>query len=257
MTVRLGVAGVFVAVAQVACSSAPAQPARTSPSAEPVSHVSSDRAARVIEAGEWIDSARKRLNKDDGAGCLTDLDRAKALDERTEARAASVRATCEMAAGRCQAGKARAEAWYRENSRLSSELVSNAVEALSSMYCHEGDMTPRDHLLHALFHLQQGAHVTRMDAASCQQAYDTAERLSTVVMPKDDDDTRVKYIDRTLYHQGAACMARAGDCNAAWKLYADGFPQESLKSVKDEKVKQKILKSTFESMIQSCKGKVP
>jgi hypothetical protein len=284
MTVRLGAVGLLVALAQVACATActppssstrpaasnrpaqPTQPAIASPSAEappvavdPVAPVSSDRATRVIEAGEWIDSANKKLNKDDGAGCLADLDRAKALDPKTEARASATRAMCEMAAGKCQAGKQRAEAFYRENTRLAPEMVAKTVEGMASMYCRSGDMTPRDQVLQAVFDLSQGAYMTTKDPAYCSARIATIRKLSPTVTPTDDRDEQIKNAMTVACTAGATCLGRAGDCPVAWKAFtqSDCTIPQNIAKVPDAVERKKALVQAFESIVADCKGKAP
>jgi hypothetical protein len=287
MTVRLGAFALLVALAQVACATActppsssarpaasngpaqsplQAQPVRTSASAEappvavdPVAPVSSDRAARVIEAGEWIDSASKKLNKDDGAGCLADLDRARALDPKTEARAAATRAMCEMASGKCQTGKERADAWYRENTRLAPEMVAKTVEGMASMYCREGDMTPRDQVLQAVYDLSQGAYMTTKDPAWCSSRVAKIRKLSTTVSPRDDRDEQIKNALTVACTAGPACLGRAGDCPAAWKAFtqSDCTIAQNIAKVPDAVERKKAMIQAFESIVADCKGKAP
>lgn len=282
MTSRLDTVGLLVAFAQVACASActpqpsgarpsasngpDPQPARTAASAEapalavdPVAPVSSDRAARVIEAGEWIDSASKKLNKDDGAGCLADLDRAKALDPKTEARASATRAMCEMAAGKCQAGKQRAEAFYRENTRLAPEMVAKTVEGMASMYCRQGDMTPRDQVLQAVFDLSQGAYMATKDVQFCSTRIATIRKLAPTVTPIDDRDEQIKNAMTVACTAGPTCLGRARDCAAAWKAFsqADCVIMQNIAKVPDPVERKKAQVQAFESIVADCKGKAP
>lgn len=283
MTTRLGASGFMVAIASVAfamsCNPAPG-PARPAPSetpaqpataiepqrgnpvapsqpGEPAPAASGDRALRVIEAGELIDSAMRKLNKDDGAGCLADLDRAHALDAKTEARAAMTRAMCEMAAGKCQAGKQRAETWYRENSRLAPELVAKSVEGVASMYCREGDMNPRDLVLQSVFELSQGAYTTTKDPAYCSARIATIRKLAPQVAPRDSRDDQIKNALVVACTAGPTCLGRAGDCAAAWKAFqqADCPVMQGLSSIADPAVRNKATADSFESVVADCKGK--
>jgi hypothetical protein len=223
--------------------------------AGPSTTVSPDRAARVLEAGEWIDSAAKKLNRDDGPGCLADLDRARALDEKTEARAVGTRSMCEMAAGQCQLGKQHAEAWQRENVRLAPEHITKSVEAMAAMYCRGGDMTPRDQLLQAVFELTQGAYMTTKEPAWCSARIAKIRQLSAMVMPRDERDDQVKNAMDVACTAGPTCLGRARDCRAAFNAFAQPdcrIPQNLVK-VSDPVARQNALVQGFESVVSDCK----
>lgn len=283
MTTRLGAFGLVAAIAPVVCivacnpapgparpapSETPAQtahgiapergnPATPSQPDQPAPAASGDRALRVIEAGELIDSAMRKLNKDDGAGCLADLDRARALDSKTEARAAMTRAMCEMAAGKCQTGKQRAEAWYSDNSRLTPDLVARSVEGVASMYCRGGDMNPRDQMLQSVFELSQGAYTSTRDPAYCSARIATIRKLSPQVSPRDDRDEQIKSAFLVSCTAGSTCLGRAGDCAAAWKNFQqpDCPVAKGIANIADPAVRNKALADSFESIVTDCKGK--
>ncbi len=215
------------------------------------------------KAGELLRTAQTKMNAKDGAGCLKELDAYDKLDAKHQSTdpksgtPAHFRSVCLMNSGKCDAGKALMRKTLEAGGGFAGpEQIDKTVDAFAGMHCQGGSMSPRDQMLKALTDLQQGAYMAKKDVAFCQKAYDTAKRLQPTVKPKDDDDTRLKDLDRTLYHMGAACMAKAGDCNAAWKVFVDGYPKATLEKVKDEKQKATIMKSTFESLISSCKGKI-
>jgi hypothetical protein len=214
-------------------------------------------------AGDLLRTAQTKMNSMDGAGCLKELDAYDKLEPKAQSTdpksgtPAHFRAVCLMLSGKCDPGKMAMRKQLEAGGAFAGpEQIDRTVDAYAGMHCQGGNMSQRDQLLKALTDLQQGAFITKKDTAFCQKAYDTAKRLSTVVKPKDDDDTRLKDLDRTLYHQGASCMAKAGDCANAWKVFVDGYPKGSLERVTDPKQKETIMKSTFETLISSCKGKL-
>jgi hypothetical protein len=216
------------------------------------------------KAGDLMRSAQTKMNSKDGAGCLKELDAYDKLEPKAQSTdpksgtPAYFRSVCLMQSGKCDPGKALMRKQMEATGGYAGpEMIDKSVDAFAGMHCQGASMSQRDQLLKALTDLQQGAYMTKKTPAFCQSAYDTAKRLSKVVKPKDDDDTRLKDLDKTLYHQGAACMAKAGDCQGAWKIFVDGYPADSLKNVKDQKTKDTILKSTFGSLVSQCKDKAP
>ena len=80
------------------------------------------------------------------------------------------------------------------------------------------------------------------------------KKLAPQVKPKDDEDTQVKDGPKQVYHIAANCMARAGDCAAAKKVFDDAYPNEILATVKDPATKTKIKGDNFNSLVGKCKG---
>lgn len=213
------------------------------------------------KAREYYDSATKKLGAKDGKGCLKELDAHDKADPKhpstdpKNAAFAMIRAQCLMVAGMCPAGKdlLRKSLEANPGPMSSPEQIDKHVEALGTLHC-QGSLSPREQLLQALNTLQQGAYMTKKDVATCQAAIATVKKLGPQVKPKDDEDTQVIHGPKQVYTTGANCLARAGDCAAAKKVYVDGFPSD-LSKVKDQATKDKIITSSFESVVQKCKGK--
>jgi hypothetical protein len=90
----------------------------------------------------------------------------------------------------------------------------------------------------------------------CQESYTVAKRLlGEVRLPEGDE--RLREAPLTLYHAGASCAARAGDCGLAWRIFVDGFPKESLANLKEESQRLAYVRLAFGSMVPGCKGKAP
>ena len=56
---------------------------------------------------------------------------------------------------------------------------------------------------------------------------------------------------KALFHTGAACLARAGDCKAAFVVYRDEFP--SPMGQLSEKDRRSVIEKSFRSSIERCK----
>jgi hypothetical protein len=79
------------------------------------------------------------------------------------------------------------------------------------------------------------------------------------VKPKDDDDTMVKDNNTFLMSAGPNCLAKAGDCTNAFKVFVETqgvFNKEKgIPPTKDPKVAETIARSSFEAIVPKCKGK--
>ena len=76
--------------------------------------------------------------RDDGKGCLEDLDEVRKLDPEMDARLAATRGPCEMLVGRCRAGKQRIAHWYEVEAAMTAERAAAAAEQLGAMRCRKG-----------------------------------------------------------------------------------------------------------------------
>jgi pentatricopeptide repeat protein len=218
--------------------------------------------ARILQASEHLDAARKKMAWHDGAGCLADLDEHDKLDPRpamastnADSYAAMLRAQCLMLAGQCEAGRTlyRKAFTAMQGANGSPEQTEKVTDAMVGMYCHGTNLSPRDQVLQARAELQAGAWMTTKPAATCLAAYKTVMKNRTTVVPRDDDDVMVKDPVSFLLVAAPNCLARAGDCEAAWKVYqeiaAEKFKGQIILSKPD------ILRSSFESITPKCKGK--
>ena len=73
--------------------------------------------------------------------------------------------------------------------------------------------------------------------------------------PRDADDHQVSSGGQALFHTAASCHARAGDCKGALRIYRELFPASGLSSIADAAQRDKIVRDSFESSIERCKGK--
>lgn len=215
----------------------------------------SDRGGDVhARVAALSDSLTRKAAKRDGKGCLEDLDALARLDAATAKRMSFQRGQCLMLAGRCDDGKQLVRDWFADTTSQLPETIDRSVEATASMYC-EGSMSDRDALLKALMDLQQGAYQGNIGIRACNDAIARVDRFRKTVRPKNDEDTQVAQLDHYFYHTAASCLARAGDCRGAWEAFQVRFPADVLKTVTDPAVRANIIETSFDSVVQKCKGK--
>ncbi|MBK7579922.1 MAG: hypothetical protein IPI67_06910 [Myxococcales bacterium] len=196
-----------------------------------------------------VQSASRKMMHDDGKGCLEDLDRVKQIDAKLESTLTAIRAQCEMLTGNCQAGKLALLDYYVREMNMSPGLAKTSVEAIASMRCRGGDETDRDRLLRALRELTDGAYMnTRND---CAANVKLVKELLPRVPSTGPDDSQVTSAPKALFHTGASCLARAGDCKAAFQVYRDEFPSAMEKL--SEKDRRSVVEKSFRSGIERCK----
>lgn len=230
----------------------PPQPGQASP---PVQANPSQAFAQAAELGELVASATRKMNFDDGKGCLADLDRVAALDPKFDARLAVTRGMCEMLVGRCQEGKQRVARWYQEETNMHPERAAVTAEQIGSMRCHGGDSSDRDRLLRAYFELSDGAYMNKKTVAECKASLDEARALIPKVKPQGPEDSQIRDTPRALFHTAATCFGRAGDCKTAMAVYRELYPD--LSSVPDPAARERIIRDSFDSSIIHCAAKPP
>jgi hypothetical protein len=223
------------------------------------------RTEKEHKAQEHADSAREKMNAKDGPGCLAELDQHDKLDPRPEGLSSNVssyysmvRAQCMMLSGKCNAGKVmlRKQQEKASGATMGPEQIDKYVDAIASMNCQGGSMSPRDQMLKALFELTQGAYMTKKTVAQCQQAYDTVKRLLPTVKPNDDDDMQVKQAGFAIGANGPQCFAKAGDCATAYTAYKESLKlRPNMTPEVLARYTEDTYRRSFESSVQKCKGK--
>jgi hypothetical protein len=205
------------------------------------------------ELSQLVVSANRKMMHGDGAGCLADLDRVKELDATYEAQLTVSRGQCEMASGDCQKGKERIIEWYMREQAFTREFAERTTEAIASMRCRGGDASDRDRLLAALFDLSDGAYMNKRDSKFCRDRVTIVEDLASKVKPRDAMDTQVSGGIQALFHTSAMCFARAEDCSTAYAYYRRLFPREALDAMQDAKMRETMVRDSFDSTIVLCK----
>ncbi|MGH7298066.1 MAG: hypothetical protein ACRELB_24210, partial [Polyangiaceae bacterium] len=106
-------------------------------------------------------------------------------------------------------------------------------------------LEPRDALLKALMDLSQGAYMSTTTPAVCEGAVDTVERLLPVVKPRNADDSQIVQASAALRVSGPTCLARAGDCGAAWKVFRRRWLAE-------KHFDEPTLRTMFDGTVRRC-----
>jgi hypothetical protein len=205
------------------------------------------------ELSDLVISANRKLMHGDGAGCLADLDRVKAIDPKYEAHLTVSRGQCEMANGECKKGKERIIGWYMREQAFTREFAERTTEAIASMRCRGGDASDRDRMLAALFDLSDGAYMNKRDSKFCRDRVAIVESLAPKVKPRDAEDNQISGGLQALFHTSAMCFARAEDCSTAYAYYRRLFPREALDAVQDAKLRESMVRDSFDSSIPLCK----
>jgi hypothetical protein len=217
-----------------------------------------DAGATTPSAGQFGDlvaSATRKLAHGDGKGCLEDLDRIAAIDPQYDKQMLLTRAQCQMAAGECQKGKQQTADYYVEQLAMTRERAEQMAESIGSMHCQGGDASERDRLLAAYFDLSDGAYMNKRDGDFCRERVAVIEELAPKVSARDVEDTQITGNRQALFHTGAMCFARAGDCKAAYAHYRQFFPGEGLAAIPDPGTRESTVRDAFDSGIALCKGK--
>lgn len=217
-----------------------ATPDGAAPGAEPVP---GDDAA-------LLESASRKMHHHDGKGCLDDLARVSAQTAATRG-IRLIHAQCGMLVGRCQAGKKVLADYYVAQTNMSVARAEQTAERMGAIYCRGGDSTPRDRLLRAQHELQNGAYLD--PRTDCEANVQLIRKLAPKVSARDEEDSAVTALPKSLYHLGASCHARAGDCQAAWRTFRENYPKEVLAKVTSD-MRDTIMRSNFDSLVQRCKG---
>jgi hypothetical protein len=200
-----------------------------------------------------LEGVRAKTSARDGAGCLVELDAydREAWDSSPSTSPASAmamsRAMCMMLAGDCSRGKELYRAAMAANSgaTLGPEMLDRSVDSMGSLYCQGATLEPRDALLKAAMDLNQGAYMSTSTTAACQGAIGTMKRLLPVVKPRSPDDSQVVQAPAILRAAGPECLARAGDCEAAWQVFHDAWLAEKAWD-------EPTLRTMFGNVVRRC-----
>jgi hypothetical protein len=186
---------------------------------------------RQREAAEHAKAAGEKQVAKDGTGCLAELDQHDALDPTPShlstnpkgGEPAHIRARCLMLAGQCDAGKRMAEKVLDAEGGATVGRLDETV----GEFCQGTTASPRDQFLHAFWVLSHGEIVTRLDAAECQSAYEALVRLQGQVP---DQGFMREHRPGGWKRSEAGCLARAGSCALAEKLFNETNPSHDFET---------------------------
>jgi hypothetical protein len=218
------------------------------------------------KAAAVLQSAETKKQSGDGKGCIADLDEHDRLDPRpgglstnpASGKVAGTRAECLMLSGQCDAGKVafRKALEATKSGEIGPDHMDNIVQAEAGIYCRGGKMSEQDQYVAALTALRDGGFgVKKKTLAECQSAFDTAMKLYPKFPGAPPPSSLPQKPLVSLGHQAANCMAKAGDCAAAFKAFK---AVNDAKSTKDDGFKFKDDQATrvgFDGVVAECKGK--
>jgi hypothetical protein len=260
--VRGAVLGLAVAACRPEASStaSPAAAGGAPAGACPSCECKCDCQTQSGEIADLIASASRKIAHRDRT-CMTDLNRIRALDSRTDARLGWQRATCEMVAGHCEAGKARVMKTMQEDQALAPEVAETTAQSLVSLYC-QGALPPREDLLRSMMALQT-AYTARKPTEFCGEHFRVIQRHYPSVKPRSEDDHDVRNLGASLLIVAPKCFERAGDCQRAFATYGtvvgmlertDHYHYGTDRWRKlPAAEKQRQLRTSFEAIFERCK----
>ncbi len=207
----------------------------------------------------WMD-ARRAVGAGDARGCLSALDRFDAAEpilRSTDPASpfAVQRAICEMQAGRCDAGKARARAALAQlGPPWGPDMISRAVDSYVSLYC-VAPKAPRDRLLRATGELSRGAYMETVAPEVCQRALAELRAVVDVVQPTGPADTAVTSARDLAAVAGPKCLGRAGDCRAAHAAHRAWMRDDVRQAFDQVPADQRaaMIDENFAALVPECK----
>lgn len=187
----------------------------------------------IERAGEYFQSANRKMQSRDGAGCLADLDAHDRLNPKMSSAEpkslyANIRATCLMLAGQCTAGRILdRKAMAAMSPNTSAEQLDAMADGHYATYCaaHGGAQKPRDRVLSYANTLERSMSQD-VPAAQCREAIEGLRKLRPDFA---NDPEFARTFSSVLPHAGPGCLAKAGDCQGAWSTFRverKGTPRE-------------------------------
>lgn len=186
--------------------------------------------------------------------CADDLARIAEIAPRAYGRMGYTRGQCLLVTGKCDEGAKLLRQEWADTAGMSPEMVERSVESIVLMSC-TGKLDDRREMLRALNKLQEGGYQSNIGIRACTNAINTIAKLKMKVKPKDDEDYQVISVADTLPMAAASCLARAGDCKAAWGEFQEHYSGKHLAEIKDPAVRATTLRTTFEAVAAKCVGK--
>jgi len=173
------------------------------------------------QATKMVEEATKKDAAGDGAACVDLLDKALGLDGSRAAQVGWTHATCQMKAGRCEAGKKEFRqvlaARDPERKRTDADLDAE-IQRQANNHCPSSTATtPGDFVVRASHEMTAAA--AAKDGARCRSLFDAIEK-KTAQLDRTRREDMVAYGPGTMaMDQGATCVAEAEGCDKGLDLY--------------------------------------
>lgn len=217
-------------------------PAPTAPTAPPASTGAAPTMAEVNEmikvqqeASAAYSSALKKLEQNDGEGCLKDLDRVMKLkpDMLDNYGAKYSRARCLMRAGKCDDGTKdmRAALAAQDVKHIESdEELDRKAHDIANRECpastakNDVDYVIRaSRELHAMTWDYELKKAKLVDGKTCKAKFDDIYKRVVKFDKKDKDASRARQDGIGALDTAAECVARAGKCSDGEPLYVESY----------------------------------
>jgi hypothetical protein len=164
-----------------------------------------------------------------------------------------IRAQCEMRVGKCKEGQKRLREYLLnldKDKRKSEEEIDAQVKA-SSGKCPSSSGNLDERVTRAYTRIGEASR--KRDAHACrEEAGRIAPLLSQI--PKDQKSAAVRAKATGVLMMAAQCLAKAGECKDAWKMYNKYYDAQFAHTMKLKEVRE-AAKATFPSVAPKCKGK--
>ena len=166
--------------------------------------------------------AGRKLELGDGAACLADLD--KLAQKHPESHHDDdLRSRCEMAAGKCDAGKSRYRMYLEREIQQTGRTmdIDQMVQSRAAKYCKGTQGTTRERAMRAKDQVLSAS--MKKDAAACVSS---GRDLMTAItaLEKGTDTDRETSRQLSSYAMNAVqCAAKGGKCAEAREIYAQHF----------------------------------
>jgi uncharacterized Fe-S cluster protein YjdI len=185
------------------------------------------KTATVAETTEISHRATTAMQQRKGPECLQHLDALDKLQPDPRERSTSPtcgwaggRAVCMMLAGDCEGGKS----LQRKIPQLTSIGPTNPEDTLDAMvasYCEGDKLSPRDQVLVASQKLSLvGGGQLSATATDCMRWRDAIRRIGPTLTARSTNDM-AKGADVIAQYSTSICLAKAGDCKGAFRIYRE------------------------------------
>jgi hypothetical protein len=190
-----------------------------SSSAPPPASAGASAAASATETNPLIESAMRKSSANDGAGCLADLDRAKAIDKNADKMRENIRAICEMKAGRCDDGKKRYRNFLSQGPQgasLGASELDAAVLGAAAQHCTGKNTGPHERAVRLGQEIETASR--KPDQVSCARLGGELSGLVKKMPTRDNYEKGAKVMANGALLTAARCADALGRCSDAKSL---------------------------------------
>lgn len=224
----------------------------SSTSMPPPASAGASAAASATDTNPLIESAIRKSSAKDGAGCLADLDRAKAIDANADKMRENIRGICEMQAGRCQEGKKRYRKFLSQDAQAATRSASDldaGVLLAAAQHCSGKDTGPHERAVRLSQDIETASR--KPDQVSCARLGSELSGLVKKMPARDNYEKGAKVMVNGSLLTAARCADALGRCSDA-KVLLRGHVENNPGFAKD-------VEGTYTAFLGNelnrCKGK--